>query len=506
MISNGLNKASRALPIIFSILLIGLVTYRSYSVSITFDEVASIRDSFANIYDAAKDSANSQYLNSVLTKWSSLIFGDHLFAFRLPNVFAYLLFLWGSFSISKNLLGKKYFLGVIVLNGSFFLLDFFSISRGYGLSLGFCLAGLALLTDKKENIFTQSLLSSLLFTLGALSNLTALNTLLVVLPFVLGKIIFSNENLKRKLLASLGVGIQINLFVLFIQPIISSLIEGNQLYFGGREGVIKDTIFSTGNVLAYHAGFNSFFVILAYVIFGLAFIISLINVLLSGFDLKKQTSLVFEWAFILSLISIELQHLIFETNFPVERTALFLFALTLLVIIKGPAKGSIIYRKWLLAPTAILFLVQFVRTVNTDITYSWKFTAGSKDVIEYLSQLPIEDQKSITVGMDILVDPPTKFCLERNEKANFKLETLNEFWVTKINLEELNIKYYGFDYSYIPEGKLEEMYKKIKDGRFDYIYLLHQETNEVLRRNYNYEVVFHHEAANTYLLKYVAEK
>ena len=498
-------KHWKSLVYLIAIGLITFITYRALNISVTFDEVASIRDSYSNIYKAAQGSANTQYLNSLLTWCSGKLFTDNLFFHRLPNVLAFVLYLWASFSISKNTLKKNFLLGVILLNCFPFVLDFFSISRGYGLSLGFCLSGIAVLIQRNKNITGTSTLSIILFILGALSNLTTLNILLVFLPIIFGSIFISNQTFKRKCWSIIIVLSLLSLFAFFIQPIISSLVNGNQLYFGGREGLIKDTIVSISNVFAYHQGFNSISFVFISALFVIGVLVSIINILSAGKSFTKQITLHFEWPFLLSFLSIELQHTFFETNYPVERTALFLIILNLLVIIKGPIIAFPIYKKLFFIPIVGLFALQFSRTINLKSTYSWRFTSGTKEIVNTLSKKSTNLQKSITVGVDILMEPPIKFCIQQNDKAFFQAEKINGFWETKATLEELNNKYYGFDFKLIPDGKIDEIFQKIKDKKYDYLYLLKKEGDEVLKRKFPYKLVSYQDYAGTYLLEFIVD-
>lgn len=500
------KKTLRIFGGIISAALFILITFRASNLSITFDEVASIRDASGDIYKAAKKSANTQYLNSVLTRWSSQAFNESIFFYRLPNVLGFALYLWASFSIANQTLGKKYLLGVLLLNSIPFLLDFFSISRGYGLSMAFCLCGIALLIKKRNNIIAISTLATISLILGAMSNLTALNVLLVYTPIIWLKILVSDQSIKRKITSLSCSILALGLFTSFIKPIIISLVEDGDLYFGGREGIFQDTITSTGNVFAYHQGFNNLSIVFISTLFIVALTISITNIILAGKSIQQQIKLHFEWPFLLTLISIELQNLIFETNYPVERTALFLIILTLLVILKGPLKGLTFYTKLVQVPIILIFSLQFIRSVNLNITYSWRFVSGTNEIVNILSKLSPEEQKTITLGIDILVDPTTQFYLQKNKNTHFKVEKINDFWETKPQLEELNHKYYGIDLDkLIPDSKIDDIFQKISQKKYSYLYLLKKETEELKHRKLPYDIVYNYKDADSYLLKYVGE-
>jgi len=86
--------------------------------------------------------ANNHYLNSLLLAISAQIFGISEWAIRLPNLLAFLLFaryvfLWGA--EMKGTIARLLF--PITIYASLFIIEFFALARGYGLSMAFLLAG-----------------------------------------------------------------------------------------------------------------------------------------------------------------------------------------------------------------------------------------------------------------------------------------------------------------------------------------------------------------------------
>jgi len=84
---------------------------------------------------------NNHYLNSILSIFSVKTFGLSKLAFRLPNVLSFVFYYFYAYKIasfSKNL-GLKW-IGLIALTSIYPILEFFSLSRGYGISFALLLA------------------------------------------------------------------------------------------------------------------------------------------------------------------------------------------------------------------------------------------------------------------------------------------------------------------------------------------------------------------------------
>ena len=116
---------------------------RAARVSFTIDEASSfliyIRNGFLGLFDF--NEANNHFLNSALTKIAYLVGGNPDLVLRLPNLAGFVLYLVFGFLLLKKLVRPIYALfGFVLLGANPYLLDFFSLCRGYGLSLGFLMA------------------------------------------------------------------------------------------------------------------------------------------------------------------------------------------------------------------------------------------------------------------------------------------------------------------------------------------------------------------------------
>ncbi len=89
-------------------------------------------------------SANNHVLNTLLAKLFTLWGGNGELVLRLPNLLAYVVYLLFSFLILDRFIKNKAVVvcGILLLNLNPYVLDFFCLCRGYGLSLGFLMPAL----------------------------------------------------------------------------------------------------------------------------------------------------------------------------------------------------------------------------------------------------------------------------------------------------------------------------------------------------------------------------
>ncbi len=119
--------------------------FRAVRVGFTEDEASTLLLYLAHDVSAVFNfsAANSHLLNSVLAKIFLVGGGSAEFVLRLPNLFGYLFYLLFSFLIVNKFKNRWMAVGgFLLLNLNVYVLDFFSLCRGYGLSLDFLMASL----------------------------------------------------------------------------------------------------------------------------------------------------------------------------------------------------------------------------------------------------------------------------------------------------------------------------------------------------------------------------
>src|ERR1035437_1317124 len=254
--------------ILFSVgfILFAYVIVRTYLLAFTWDESYSylkfVKNGFMNLEHFDDMSANNHLLNTLLMIIFSKVFGVTELALRLPNVLAYLLFLIYSAKLVRHLSSKTLIIGAfLIINLNPFLLDFFSLARGYGLSMALMMGSLfyAYKFIQRKESYLGAFISVLFASLAILANFT----LIIYFLSITGIFVLINyfrimddktlSNQKRIILL-----IKENLLIcsplailIFVGPIITNLNNAGALFYGGVSGFWRDTVFSLITGLVY---------------------------------------------------------------------------------------------------------------------------------------------------------------------------------------------------------------------------------------------------------------
>lgn len=117
----------------------GYIVARAWIVPLTYDEaVIALRYMSApwiGVFEVG--SGTNHFLNTVLARAASAAFGAEPWAMRLPNVAAGIAYLAAMAGITRRASSPSVGLaGFVLLTAHPFLLDYFAVSRGYGLAIG----------------------------------------------------------------------------------------------------------------------------------------------------------------------------------------------------------------------------------------------------------------------------------------------------------------------------------------------------------------------------------
>jgi hypothetical protein len=187
-----------------SLFFLGYEVARAARSSFTCDEAGSYLDFISpNVLALFNfNSANNHFLNSLLAKISSTLGGTSEFVLRLPNLLAYVAYLFFAFLILNRFVKTKLIVlcGYLLLSLNPYVLDYFSLCRGYGLSLGFLMASLFFLfsflngtTEPRPNRHRHLRYSLMAAALAVLSNFSLLNVYLSLVAFIFGYFVFLNR-------------------------------------------------------------------------------------------------------------------------------------------------------------------------------------------------------------------------------------------------------------------------------------------------------------------------
>lgn len=234
-----------ALPILFLAIVLAMITvYRSATTSFSHDESFTynhyVTATLSDIFAFRVISPNNHLLNTLLMKWSGALFGPSEWALRLPNVLALLGYLWFGYLLVRRLPSSLQFPVFALLNANPYLLDFFALARGNGMSLFFLLAGVYWLIVWAEGGHFRCWIWSLLYGVaGVLSHFS-------LLYFFLALIITGNifRGFARGIFLRFNL---VNLVALLLLAAIMTfpvlkMIRADQFFYGGEQGFWYDTV------------------------------------------------------------------------------------------------------------------------------------------------------------------------------------------------------------------------------------------------------------------------
>jgi hypothetical protein len=373
---------------LLSLVLFCYLLSRAALCGITYDEAwtltSFVPSSLQDIITFENCDANNHLLNTLSIKLLYSILPDTLFVARLPSLAGGLLYMFyaGRFSQRHSPVTSLMCFTLLSLNP--FVLEFFSLARGYGLGLGMLTAGLfhgLLFYEQRSN--KQLFLSQLFLSVAITAALSYLHLYLAtqVLLFIS---LLRGE--RKKLLSGLLIqaGIAMAAGLLLYGPI-QKLRANDNLYYGGHTGIYEDCLLSLGSYFSGGPPAGSEVRILLNVFLFLLFFLTLS--ILRRREKKILGFLFFLILLALSFFSISAQYLLMNTLYVTDRTALFLYPL--LILFLGELVECLRPLAWqnsLSAVLTLLFFFNFLSSANVYKTSTWFFDAHSEEVIRYLSE------------------------------------------------------------------------------------------------------------------------
>lgn len=405
--SKRLPLAVWCLVLAAAIGLLGYTTYRALTLSITFDEVWShnvyATASWEDILRFHPPSANNHPGNSLLMKLSMHLLGDTTFSIRLPNLIAHGIYLVFSIALARRFRQPVWvLLAFFLLNFHPYLLDFFSLARGYGLAMAMVMAALYHLFAFRENAFSHHLAWNMgCAALSVVFNLSFLHFFLanglVMTLLILSHARAWNGTLKTALIVTGGrllplIATSIGLYLYLRQPV-KALVAHQQLYYGGSTGFWTDTVFSLAHATLYKVDFWKYDV---------ALILDILIVLLCAmvvafgiesaerkFSLRLSPGVMALLLLCIPALTTSLQHYWTGSLLLIYRTALFLvpvFMLAVVALLRTIAKLPELRFISITLGTMLTLGVAGInlKTLNFTHTAEWPFDADTQHMMRDL--------------------------------------------------------------------------------------------------------------------------
>jgi uncharacterized membrane protein len=384
-------------------------------------------------------------------KFFGQIFGNSEFSLRLQSIIAHCIYLLFSFLIVRQFRSSLLIIGgFIILNINPYFLDFFSLARGYALSIAFMMMSIYYYMQFMEKgIENKKIYSLIAASLALFSNFALLNFLAALLIldqlFLYSKYRSFKVNIKK----SSGTTITFVILLILCYEPLRKLIKYKRFDFGGATGIWNDTVNSEITCFFYHQDYSS----TIHTLVGIAIILTLslffilkIRKMLS----KKISDNDRSGMFILGLLffillSNALQHHLLGSPYIMERFALFITPLFLLIFLFliNDSLESMTFIKYsgfgILASSILLMAFHFLRSANLESTWNWKYDSDTKQMLQDLDDHRSNEKMSkVSLGITWLFEPTINFY-RITKKLN---------WLEKVTRDPISWKY---NYYYVTQ-------------------------------------------------------
>lgn len=240
---------------VLAFMLIAGTFHKALTTSFTHDESFTynhyVTASLADIFSYRLVSPNNHLLNTLLMKTGAYLFGPSEIALRFPNILAHLGFMFFSLLVLRRLDPWIMLPLFAMINCNPYLLDFFALARGNGLSCFFLMGSIYFLVKYHESGRNSRYAWSVIFAFfSVLSHFTLLYFFLALIAAVNLLPLFQRFYSQVRVPFDKKTFFRINFFnlvaslilaIIMTGPVIK-LVRADQLFYGGESGFWKDTV------------------------------------------------------------------------------------------------------------------------------------------------------------------------------------------------------------------------------------------------------------------------
>lgn len=412
------------------------VVLRSSIISFTWDEAYSFQEFILVHQDTPLqlnyNLANHHLLNSFLSKVSYFLFGMNEWALRIPNMIAFIIYAFCSLFFLK--LNKKWssVLLFVLLFFNHYVIDFFSLERGYGLAVAFVMLSLLnfQLYFNKEKFYYLwfSLLSAICAVFSSFSSAY----FLLIIGFAFA-ILFVKQIAKFKpkdYIISLLIIPVVAFSGFYLLQHFKLLNETQSLFFGGNTGIWYDILIPL-MLSFFNFNLSEDITWLHYMISFFVYGIICFSILLSVFNKSKSRIFHVKYSLILiAIIFVHFLHVYFQnTLFLKDRTWLFItpiFALAIneaLLLIENKTIG-----KYMVSLLVVFITISFLLRINFYHTKEFYFDADAKSMMEDIKVLCKKNPtRFFTIGIDFNYEPVINYYKKKYGLSNLNFTLRSDF-------------------------------------------------------------------------------
>lgn len=376
--------------LISGFIFIYLVT-RAITIPLYFDELQTlnsfVKTGYLSPYNEYR-AANNHLVNTYLTSISYHVFGESPLSLRLFNLISFI-----PFSIYIFLLGKHlksgftrwaFFIGLLF---SLNIIAFFSLSRGYGLSLCFMIMTIYYLYNtffRKE--IKNIVLCVIFMLLGLFSNFSLLLFVLISLGIIIINVMRHwdyYKQLKQILLLSF-LAILIFISLKFTLDLLFYYKEEGELWWGNLDGFIRTTLQSLAGFIFEKA--DSEFILQGSSI-AMTVVLTLIFIFKDSLLKKYNETNLFFALIILNILGIIVMAEFLEVNYPYQRTGMHLYVLFVGAFCFGIDRLRMTALKILLLLPLVYIPFHFFNHLNLSYVSNWETDNVPVEYIEKVESL-----------------------------------------------------------------------------------------------------------------------
>lgn len=367
---------------------LGIFTYlilRSIFLSITFDEQVS----YARVILGNSDEvhANNHFLNTFFMELSVRWFGVADWSLRIFNVLSFIPYALGVFFILKRRESWiEWVLGMSCLLAIPYVLEFFSLARGYSYSMGFMMLALAVFltkgvsTKSRKSYLKYAFISFIFSGLALLADLNIINVV-IAFAFVVALFLIQFEKATYSkvewMWVALGICTVLAQLIYGVQQLLL-LMDKEKLGFGAKNE--WEAFFTITDAFWFvptpEATLWFVVILVGFTVLRSSYIIIKQKKLFSGLSAALIILL-------LVIVGYELEHYLFGANLPERRTGIhiiYLFSLVLFYFLGELREVLNNNLRWKLISgfVIVLFMTNMAFGMNLSYTSDWKFNADAR--------------------------------------------------------------------------------------------------------------------------------
>lgn len=350
------------------------------------------------------------------------------------------LYLIGTYKLCKLIFVNKLILSLslllLVINP--FVIDFFSLARGYSLALGFLMLSLfyffkTYATTDARQVFNFRIKSFCLMSLAVIANFSFLNVYLALIGsyFIIEFISIyllkdekASTNVFLRNLCYIIIIITVCLSALIFSPL-SKITKYNLLY-GGKIGFFHDTVGSLIQSSLYgkeyfSSSFDKYFIFVL-IFLSILFVINVICLFYQKDKVNDKTLIAISLLVGISALSIIFQNIFLSTPFILARAAIYfipLFTLFILIFWNSILRNTFWIRtisNAILTFCSVIILFHYLFCINLSHTFDWRYDASTRVVMDRIFEIeqiiqPKAEMDQFTIGATWWLVPAIDYYL-----------------------------------------------------------------------------------------------